>query len=132
MKLFFAAKCHPFIGHGHRTNCTENCAFIILYDVLHVINGSCHYSRLLENRFRPVLISCTESTVGVIPFSISQTRINDYVGSVYLTCTEYGWFPPPPTHDNFRVGKYKSYICCKATLYIVYIKYNLIKRLSNI
>ena len=25
-----------------------------------------------------------------------------YVGSIYLTCTEHGWFPPKPKHDSCR------------------------------
>ena len=74
-------------------NCPSGASRTDEYVRFQVLTGSC-----------PEDGKCRFNTI--IKLSILTWR-QDYIGSVFLTCTKNGWFPPKLKHYHDRNGKYK-------------------------
>ena len=99
MKSFFSARCRlPVEILPTITNASCN-AWCRTTDMVTgtAVSGSCES----QFGFGSHLICPVNTTIRLNV--LRRTFI--YVGTPYLTCTEDGWFPLPPRHDNFRVGK---------------------------
>ena len=75
-------------------------------------DGSCptRASNTAYVRFDVVTGSCSQYERNCPVDTTIKLRVGswgpDYVGSIYLTCTDNGWFPPKPKHHHDRNGKY--------------------------
>ena len=82
---FFPAYCNLSVMAPERKSSTDMCQSSIDIITDSWSNGSC------------INTNCTEGTVVLIT---TVPQFYNYLGSVYLTCIEEGWFPPPPTHER--------------------------------
>ena len=84
------------------------------------ISGSC------VNPGFPETAYCTVgTTVRLLLLGVFIIEDNDYVGSPFLTCTNDGWFPPPPRCDSCRVGKYKMPMFKYTKIGFIEVKFNI-------
>ena len=86
------------------------------------VNGSCLISTYDGET---VATYCTENTT--ILLLVNFFTYGSHLGSVYLTCTEHGWFPPPPM---LELPLRKKFFHIIFHLKCLVINYNLFKMTS--
>ena len=76
---------------------SASCSQLPLYRDFDIVsaNGSC------TSRDK-----CTVNTTIIVHYV--EDFATNFVGSMFMTCTEDGWFPPEPNHETCRQGKSKK------------------------
>ena len=107
-KIFFAAICYfPIVLRG---------TFPLTVTSSSWSNGCCFTTTVLVGRLQypeTRVNNCTENTTVLL--SLVSTY-GSYAGSAFITCTQHGWFPPPPilefplSKNYFLVFLYLKYL----------------------